>query len=72
VTYHQTTKKGFKKFLDIHISWIFIQLGIFLGKQLKLNGKSAKMIMTTFAFPYVSYLLYDSEAQTFWFGLATL
>jgi len=30
-----------------------------LSKQLKLSGESAKIIMTTFAFPYVSYLLYD-------------
>jgi len=29
-----------------------------LGKQLKLNGESAKKIMTTFSFRYVSYLLY--------------
>ena len=28
-------------------------------QQLKLNGESAKNIMTTFAFPYVSYLLYE-------------
>jgi len=42
-----------------YICWIAIQLGTFLGKQLKLNGESAKKIKTTFAFPYVSYLLYD-------------
>jgi len=32
-----------------------------LSKQLKLNGESAKNIMTTFAFPYVSYLLHGRE-----------
>ena len=31
---------------------------IFLGKQLKSKGESAKKILTTFAFRYVSYFLY--------------
>jgi len=34
-----------------------------LSKQLKLNGESAKNIMTNFAFPYVSYLLYGLQRR---------
>jgi len=41
------------------ICWIATQLRTTPQQQLKLNGESAKNIMTTFAFPYVSYLLYD-------------
>jgi hypothetical protein len=40
------------------IRGIAIQLRTTPQQQLKLNGESAKSIMTTFAFPYVSYLLY--------------
>ena len=40
---------------------ISIQLGIFLGKQLKLKGESTKKILTTFAFRYVAYFLYATH-----------
>jgi len=44
-----------KKNFRTYIWWIFIQLRIFLGQQLKLNWESAKKIMTTFAFRYLLY-----------------
>jgi len=53
-----------------YIWWTAIQLKTFLGKRLKLNGESAKKIMTTFAFRYVSYLLYARDAGLLlWIGL---
>jgi len=47
-----------KKKFGTDIWWFAIQLRTTPQQQLKLNGESAKNIMTTFAFPYVSYLLY--------------
>jgi len=48
------------------ICWISIQLRTTLQQQLKLNGESAKSIMTTFAFLYVSYLLYGLAPVIIW------
>jgi len=51
-----------KYFWHTYLWWISIQLRIIPGKELKLNRKSAKNIMTTFAYRYVSYLLFASRA----------
>jgi len=55
-----------KKKIWTDISWIANQLRATPQQQLKLNGESARNIMTTFAFPYVSYLLYDTRCIFIW------
>ena len=59
---HSTTRppRHVKKNSWTDICWITIQLRTTPQQQLKLNRESAKNIRTTFAFTYVSYLLYES------------